>query len=107
MSQAMQQAEAAPVAEPSGVVSLQGRTLFLTTDSAWVDGAFDAESDEVIAIKFASEAYFTLLRLFPEARDFAALGNRVTFFFNGHYVQIGEMGAETMTEEALQKHFEL
>ena len=105
MSQAMQQAEAVPVSAPSGFVALQGRTLFLTADSAWVDGAFDADGDAVIILKFASDAYFTFLRLYPEARDFATLGHRVTFFFKGHYVQIGEEGQEAMTEEALRKAF--
>ena len=61
--------------------------------------------DEVVQIKFASAAYFTFLRLYPKAGEFARLGTQMTFFFQGHFVQIGEEGEETMTEAEQRKLF--
>jgi len=88
-----------------GVNLVQGRVLYEMPDGSWVDQEFDADKDEVVAIQFASEAYFTFLRLYPDARAFAQQGNEVTFFFNGRFVQISTEGAETMTEAALRKLF--
>ena len=103
--QAMQQAEAAPQENKAGLMAVQGQTLYQRADNAWVTLDFDAENDEVVQIQFASSAYFTFLRLYPEAGDFAQLGQKVTFSFQGRFVQIGDEGAETMTEAALQKLF--
>ena len=63
------------------------------------------DEDEVVSIKFVSDAYFAFLRLYPDANAFARLGNEVTFFFNGRFVQIGADGAEVITEAALRKLF--
>ena len=103
---AMQEAEAAlPQQATTGLIAVQGQLLYQSPDSAWVAVDFDPEHDEVVQIKFASEAYFTFLRLYPEAAEFAKLGNQMTFFFQGRFVQIGEEGAETMTEAEQRKLF--
>ena len=103
---AMQEVVAAPMPPaPPGVIVVQGRTLYETPENTWIDEAFDPDEDEAVSIKFASDAYFTFLRLYPEAVAFARLGNEVTFFFNGRFVQIGGDGAETMAEAALRKMF--
>ena len=103
---AMQEAEAAPQQQAAtGLVAVQGQMLYRTPDNAWVNVDFDPERDEVVQIKFASKAYFTFLRLYPEAGEFARLGTQMTFFFQGRFVQIGEEGEETMTEAEQRKLF--
>lgn len=102
---AMQEADAAPMPPAAGLTVVQGRTLRLTEKGAWVDTAFDTTSDDVVRIKFASEAYFTFLRLYPEAREAAHLGDQVTFFFQGRYVQVGDDGETSMTEDRLRTLF--
>ena len=103
---AMQEAEAAPQQQAAtGLIAVQGQMLYRTPDNAWVNVDFDPERDEVVQIKFASKAYFTFLRLYPEAGEFARLGIQMTFFFQGRFVQIGEEGEETMTEAELRKLF--
>ena len=104
MSSAMQQAEAAPLPEAGGYAVVQGRMLAQATDSAWIDEDFDAAAERV-QIQFASEAYFAFLRQYPEARDFAQLGNDVTFFFKGRFVQLGAEGETSMSEARLQTLF--
>ena len=79
--------------------------LTRTPDGAWVDVDFDPDDDEAVPIKFASDAYFRFLRLYPGARAFTQLGNKVTFFFKDRFVQIGEEGQEKMTEAKLRKVF--
>ena len=103
---AMQELDALPPPPPvrAGRAVVQGRILHQTPGGTWVDQEF-APEEEAVSIKFASEAYFTFLRLYPDAAAFARLGNEVTFFFQGRFVQIGADGAETMTEAALRKVF--
>ena len=103
---AMQEVEAAlPQQAATGLVSVQGQMLYQNSDDAWVPVDYDPERDEVVQIKFASEAYFTFLRLYPEAAEFARLGNQVTFFFQGRFVQIGEEGEASLNASKLQKLF--
>ena len=58
-----------------------------------------------VKIKFASDAYFAFLRLYPEAGEFARLGNAVTFFFHERYVQIGPEEDEGLDEAKLRALF--
>ena len=102
---ALQQANAPLPPAPAGRAFVQGRSLRQTPDGAWVDVGFDPDDDEVVPIKFASEYYFTFLRLYPDAREFARLGNEVTFFFKDHFVQVGEEEDEGLTEVRLQALF--
>ncbi len=100
----MQEADVAAPAPGNGLVAVQGRTLRFV-DDAWVDAAFDAEQDEVVAIRFASEAYFAFLRLYPDALDFARLGDAVTFRFRDRFVRVGGEGAERLSEAELRRLF--
>jgi len=103
---AMQEADAAPAApEEAGHAVVQGRTLRLTENGAWIDDAFEPTRDAVVQIQFASEAYFSFLRRYPSAGAFARLGNQVTFFFEGRFVQLGETGKTVLSEEALRRLF--
>ncbi len=102
---AMQEVDQAPAQHLAGVTVIQGQMLQRQPDGAWINPDFAPEKGKLVQIKFASDAYFTFLRLYPDARAFAQLGQQVTFAFQGQFVQIGEEGAETITEAALRKVF--
>ncbi|MDX1548766.1 MAG: VWA domain-containing protein, partial [Rhodothermales bacterium] len=87
----MQEAEAAAPPPPAGIAHVAGRTLRQQPDGAWVDVEFDDAQHTPVRLRFASDAYFAFLRLHPEALPFARLGDAVTFFFEGRYVQVGEV----------------
>ncbi len=103
----MQEAETVEAAPAErDVANVQGRLMLRTRESAWIDSEFDGEKDEAVQIKFASDAYFAFLRLYPEAMDFAKLGEAVTFRFGDVFVEIGEAGKTDMTETELRALFE-
>jgi len=99
-------AEIASAAETKNrrVASIQGSTLHLQNDDVWMDADYQAGT-ATIKIAFASEAYFSFLRVFPEAREFCRLGNKVIFKFRGKFVQIGEGGEKQMTEAKVREIF--
>jgi hypothetical protein len=103
---AMKSAEVAPEAEiaSSGLVSIKGRTLRRQAGGAWVDVDYKTDA-ATIKFVFASEAYFTFLRVFPEAREFCKLGKKVIFKFHGKFVQIGDDGEKQISEVKLQERF--
>lgn len=102
---AMREAATAPTPAETGVVTLVGRTLRQDPTLGWVDLAYVPEQHEVLQVRFASDAYFTLLRAYPEAHAFARLGDRVLFQLRGRFIQVGDTGRETMTAEAWQTFF--
>ncbi|MDZ7363920.1 MAG: VIT and VWA domain-containing protein [candidate division KSB1 bacterium] len=88
----------------AGLVSIKGTTLRQQAGGTWVD--IDHKNGAAtIKLAFASEAYFTFLRVFPEAREFCKLGNKVIFKFRGKFVQIGEDGEKQMSEEEFREKF--
>ncbi len=103
---AMKSAEVAAEAgaQSAGLVSIKGITLRQQAGGAWVDIDYKTEA-ATIKLFFASEAYFTFLRVFPEAREFCKLGSKVIFKFHGKFVQIGEDGEKQMNEEKLRERF--
>jgi hypothetical protein len=68
---------------------------------AWLDADFE-EGDDVVEIKMGSDAYFTLLRVYPQAMAFAQLGSDVTFKLGTGYVRIGADGLEHASAEELR-----
>ncbi|MGH7598043.1 MAG: vWA domain-containing protein, partial [bacterium] len=104
--QAMKSAEAAPATESKnvGIISVQGTTLRQQPDGTWTDIEYKAEA-ATIKLAFASEAYFNFLRVFPEAREFCKLGNKVIFKFRGKFVQISENGEKQMSEARWRETF--
>ena len=101
---AMREASAAPSAEPSGMANIEGRTLRLTDKGRWVDVDFE-EGDEVVEIQFASEAYFELLRRYPDVQAFAKLGADVLFGTGETFVRFGKEGQAAMTEAEMERLF--
>jgi Ca-activated chloride channel family protein len=101
---AMKAAEVAPESKVAGLVSVRGRTLRQQSDGVWLDSEYKVGT-EAVKIAFASEAYFTFLRVFPEAREFCKLGKKVIFKFRGKFVQIGDDGEKQMSEAKLRELF--
>ncbi|MDZ7289522.1 MAG: VIT and VWA domain-containing protein [candidate division KSB1 bacterium] len=103
---AMKVAEVAPESEArsSGLVVIKGTTLRQQADGTWMDVEYRAETP-AIKLVFASEAYFNFLRVFPEAREFCKLGNKVIFKFHGKFLQIGDSGEKQVTEARWREIF--
>ncbi len=96
--------EAAVVADTKSAtaVVVQGRRLTLNDENVWIDGDFKPVL-ATVKIVFASEAYFTFLRLFPETRDFCRLGQNVIFKWQGKFVEIGKKGEKQISETEMRK----
>ncbi|QXD16764.1 VIT and VWA domain-containing protein [Rhodocaloribacter litoris] len=111
MSKSIRQMQEAGRAAPpagAGLRVVAGRTLLRNAAGAWIDAEFDAATDTagLHRLRFASRAYFTFLRLYPEALAFARLGDRVTFFFRGRYVRIDPEGPAEIDEQTLKRWFD-
>ena len=87
------------VIEPARVVSVHGRTMIF--DGRWVDAEFTEETP-IIDFRIGSDAYFSLLRVYPEALDFARLGSDVSFRLGDVFVRLGESGLESIEESDLK-----
>ncbi len=87
-----------------GLVAIKGRTLLQQNDGTWIDSDYQADV-ATIKLVFASEAYFTFLRVFPETREFCKLGNKMIFKFRGKFVRIGGNGEEQISESKLREMF--
>lgn len=104
MSQSIREMKDAAVVvetKEASVVVVRGRTLKLNQDGVWIDVEFKPVL-ATVKIVFASNAYFNFLRLFPEARDFCRLGQKVIFKWQGKFVEIGEEGEKQLDETKLR-----
>lgn len=101
---AMQDAEVVADAPRARAATIQSRVLTLSSQEVWRDSEY-RDGDKAIKLAFASEAYFTFLRMYPEAREFCKLGKKVLFKFRGQFVEIGESGEKQMSEEKLRAVF--
>jgi len=101
----MKQAEVDPTTQQQGIVAISGRTMVLSPEGVWMDSEFKPVM-KAVQLAFASEAYFNFLRLYPEARSFCKLGQKVIFKFRNQFVQVGEAGKKQMSEAELRKLFE-
>jgi Ca-activated chloride channel family protein len=103
---AMKSADVAGEAEsrPAGLVAIKGRMLRQQDDGTWTDSDYQADA-AAIKLAFASEAYFTFLRVFPEAREFCKLGNKVIFKFHSKFVHVGDNGEKQISESKLREMF--
>jgi Ca-activated chloride channel homolog len=80
------------------VVRLVGSKTFVRRDGAWIDTAYDSDSQAVQEVGFASDAYFELLTAAPELGRYLALGEEVLVVYDGRAYRIvaGE-GQESIT----------
>ena len=100
----MKQAEVVAETKTTQAKTIRGRVLTLSSEGVWRDHEYRSGTT-TIKLAFASEAYFTFLRLYPEAREFCKLGKNVLFKFHGQFVEIGEGGEKQMSEEKLRAAF--
>ncbi len=100
----MKQAEIVAEAQSARIKTIRDRVLTLSTAGVWSDSEYRTDA-ATIKLAFASEAYFTFLRVYPEARDFCILGQKVIFKFRGQFVEINEGGEKQMSEEKLRAVF--
>jgi len=70
--------------------------LFQFSEGYWIDGKFKKGMKEV-KIKYLSDAYFSLLKAYPEVSKFLSLGERVLVVINGKAVIIGDEGQSDLT----------
>lgn len=73
----------------------------------WVDEAFEG-SEELLKIKWGSDAYFKLVRERPELKDVLALGERVVVVTARGKALVfdAEKGAEALSDKALADLFQ-
>src|SRR5690606_42037484 len=74
---------------------------FPTRRSSDLDAEFTEETP-IIDFRIGSDAYFSLLRVYPEALDFARLGSDVSFRLGDVFVRLGESGLESIEESDLK-----
>lgn len=96
---AMTSAETAPSESRGPVTSVNGRTMIFR--DGWIDEEY-TEADLIVEIKMGSDAYFALLRAYPDALPFARLGEAVTFKLGEGYLRIGDSGLADATEAELR-----
>mgnify|MGYP005840797043 CR=1 FL=1 len=102
--------EAAPIAPPMAapaqrdlgggeeqgpVVATAGDKAFVLREGVWVDTTFDVEQMQATIVTVGSQEFFDLLRRYPEAAKYFALGERVIVVLdgNGYQSQPGEAAA--------------
>jgi Ca-activated chloride channel family protein len=84
-----------------GIRNVGGRT-FYRVYGHWVDGTIRADMP-VLRIKYASEAYFSLVEWQPELTPFLAIGDKLLLVVDGHLLLISDEGEETLTKEGWEK----
>lgn len=82
---------------------LEGRT-FLKIGGTWIDQEYlDAKDPKVVEIKYASEAYFALIRAEKKLAKFLALGEHLVVKCGKVYLLIGDKGQETLSEKEIEE----
>ena len=75
--------------------------LFHYRAGTWVDEDFDSGM-QVLSVRYLSDAYFALLRLRPELRSFAALGENVTVVVGSNKAVVISRGGGEPSESEIQ-----
>ncbi|MFQ5865648.1 MAG: VIT domain-containing protein [bacterium] len=101
----LREAEAADLINSRIIRHVWGRNFILDKNGYWTDFEFDT-GQKITHIKYGSEVYFQLLKLYPEIRKFFSLGEKVIFKFKGKFINVGDRGIENLTEEELINFFD-
>ena len=86
--------------EGESVRTIEDRTFFLK-DGVWTESTYNGE--DTIKIKAYSRAYFDLVTLKPELTAFLSLGDQLILKVGRVYIEIGPLGADTLTDELRDK----
>lgn len=89
------------------VIQERGGKRMVRYRGVWVDEAFEG-SEELLKIKWGSDAYFKLVRERPELKDVLALGERVVVVTARGKALVfdAEKGAEALSDKALADLFQ-
>jgi Ca-activated chloride channel family protein len=82
---------------------IKGRT-FNFTDGWWTESKAK-EDMKTLKIKYLSDAYFNIIKAFPEMKEALALGEKIKLVINGKLLVIGEDGEEKMEAEEIKEFF--
>jgi Mg-chelatase subunit ChlD len=86
--------------DAGGVRRVEGKT-FLFRESAWTDSEVDAKGT-VLGVKFGSDAYFQVVRQYPDLAKYLSLGQAVTLRVKpGLTLKVGPTGKEKLTAAEL------
>ena len=92
--------EAIAVPEKQATVCHIGSRTFYRQHDMWVDSEF--RDQLTIDVKYGSNAYFQLLREFPELGKFFAIGERVIVKWNNRFIRIDKTGKETLSTKDIR-----
>jgi len=90
--------------KPATVRVIKGVKMQQENDGTWRDVTYK-QGDKTLKIAFASPAYFSLLRQYPEVKEFCKLGQQVIFKYRGVFVHIDRDGARQMDAVDFRKAF--
>jgi hypothetical protein len=79
-----------------------GGRLFALRGEVWTD-LRRAEPAKTVKVKSFSEAYFKLIEAIPELKEIFALGDKVVVTGKEVAIEIGPIGAETLSDSELKR----
>jgi len=83
-----------------------GQRGFIQQGEQWVDSRLRVGTEEQLKpelqVQAFSEAHFQLARDFPKTADMLSAAQDLLVLINGHVVQIGEQGKQTLTDDDLK-----
>ena len=103
-SRKLKEAEAVDLFKSNHVRHLGNRTFVLDQEGYWTDLEFKP-SEKSLNIKYASEAYFRLLKTYPKTVKLLSLGRKVIFKSKDKFIKVDEAGKEKITQAELNNYF--
>jgi hypothetical protein len=84
------------------VIKVKDKT-FEYRNEKWIDSKYK-EGMKILKIDYMSDAYFSLLDLKPEIKNYLKLGNNLIIEIDGKAIEIGDFGdkAKTTKEELIE-----
>ena len=76
--------------------------LFHFRDGSWIDETFQP-SMQTLSVKYLSDAYFALLRINPDLRSYASLGNSVTIVVGNNKAVVITPGGDEPSDAEINK----
>lgn len=89
----------------SDSVAYLGDRTFVYNGNSWKDLEY-SDGMPCLYVKYLSEAYFALLKNYPDAAKYLALGRQVTFKYRHQFVSIKDSGVEKISADRLRELFQ-
>lgn len=100
----LQEVETLDIKE-SPVRYIGGRSFMKDAKGYWRDLEFH-EKNSVLHVKYGSEAFFMLLKQYPETASYLSLGTKVIFKFRDKFVQVDSEGLDQLTNAGIKTFFD-